>query len=118
MRRQCQGRHRGVNLEGGPDRALRLVAVRDGCTEHRHHGVADMLVDRPPAAFDDVVDGFEVTPEHPMDVLGIERLRQPGEAAEVREEHRNRTALAFAVLHGSDVGRSRPAAERRSNSRK
>ena len=107
-------RHRGMNLKRSPDRALRLVAVRDRRAEHCHHRVADVLVDCPAAAFDDVVYGLEVTPEHSMYFLGIERLRQTGEAAEIREEHRDRAALSFAALRSNSRVRRRPAAKRRS----
>jgi len=46
--------------------------------------------------------------------LGIERLRQTGEAAEIREEHRDRAALSFAASRGNSRVRRRPGSERRS----
>ena len=39
-------RHGGVNVDGGAERALDVVAMRDRRAENAHHRVAEMLVDR------------------------------------------------------------------------
>src|SRR4051794_7788386 len=40
-------------VEAGPDRALRVVLVRDRYAPHRHHGVADELLDDAAITLDD-----------------------------------------------------------------
>ena len=47
-------------VEGGPDRALRVVLVGDRRAPGGHHGVADELLDRAAVAADDVAGELEV----------------------------------------------------------
>ena len=58
----------------GPHCSLGIVFVRDGCTEHRHHRVADELLNGPS-------EPLELTPD--AGVVGLEdgRERPPGRAA-------------------------------------
>ena len=58
------------------DRALGVVLVRDRRTEHRHHRVADVFVDRALVPLDLPRERTEVRAEDPAQLLGVELLRQ------------------------------------------
>ncbi len=114
-RRRADVGHRTNDRVGRADCACRIVAMRDGRAEDRHHRVADVLVDATAEALDDRVDRAEESLEHPMDVLGVLRLRQPCEAAQVGEQHGDGSALGLRgfgsrVHRGRRRDRERPAA--------
>ena len=54
-----QNGERRVNVDGGAECALDIVAVSDGRAENAHHGIADMLVDRAAPARDHGVGELE-----------------------------------------------------------
>ena len=62
--------HRGLHREAGADGALGVVLVGDGRAEHRHHVVADVLVDRAAVAHDLLAE----PPQRPVDER-LHRLR-------------------------------------------
>jgi hypothetical protein len=68
--------------------------VRHGHAEHRHHRVADELLDGTPMAFDHGTDAVEVGGLHPSRGLGIEPLREGGGSDQVAEEGRDHLPLA------------------------
>ena len=71
--------------QGGAHGALRVVAVRDGSTEHGHDTIANVLVDGPAVAVDGAIDRFKECAKQAMDLFRIEFARQPREAGEVGE---------------------------------
>ena len=62
------------DIEGRGDRTLAVVAMGDRCTEERHHGIADMLVDAAAVSRDDPVGPGIESLDQMAQVLGI----QPG----------------------------------------
>ena len=86
-------RDRGDQLDRRADRPLGVVLAGDRRTPHRHHGVADELLDRPAVAVDDRAAGLEVPSEELLDLLGIAVLRERREADEVGEQDRHEPAL-------------------------
>ena len=89
-----QRRHRLVDRDGDTQRALHVVAMRDGRAEHRHHRVADVLVDAAPGALDDRVGELEEARQQPMRILRVEAPRKARVAGKVGEEDRDLAPLA------------------------
>ncbi len=71
------------------DGALGIVLVRDGRAEHRHHRVADELLDGAAALLELRSQPLVVRPQDRLDVLRIERLGARREADEIGEENRD-----------------------------
>ena len=94
-----------ANGERGADGSLRIVLVRDGCAEQRHHRVADELLDRAAVALELRANTLVVGPEDRLHVLRVHRLRLRREADEVAED--NRDDLALSACHGERVRRGR-----------
>ena len=107
--------HADVGAEGGygfdqlqarPDRALRVVLVRDGHAPDRHHRVADELLDRAAVALDDQAGFLEVAGEQLSDLLGVAALGQGGEPDEVTEDDGGEPSLGHRERgFGPGVGR-------------
>jgi hypothetical protein len=72
---------------------LRVVLVRGGRAEERHHRVADELLDGTAEPLELTAQVRVVGPEESTDVFGIELLGAGGEADEVREEDGHDLAL-------------------------
>ena len=72
-----------------------LGVVLVGCrrAEHRHDGVADVLLDRPAEALEDRAQRLVVGGERPAHLLDVEQLAPAREADEVGEEHQHHLAL-------------------------
>ncbi len=51
--------HHVMNVQRGPKRPFRIVRVGYRCAEHRHHRIADMLVDSTAITANHVVDDGE-----------------------------------------------------------
>ena len=64
-----------VDVQGGARGAHRIVVMRTGRTEKRHHSVTDVLVDRTAIADDNAVDERRVAAHQLADLFRIERLR-------------------------------------------
>ena len=65
-------------------------------SKDRHHVVADVLIDHPTVTLDNAIHDLEIAVEERMGLLGVEFIRQPGEAREIGEQDRD---LA-AITHG------------------
>ena len=81
------------HLDRCPAGAKRVVLVQHGHAEHRHHRVADELLDRAAVRLDDSLHPLEVPREQRPQRLRIRRLAQCGRAGHVAEEHRHRLSL-------------------------
>jgi hypothetical protein len=88
-------RHRLADGEGGANTPFCVITVRDRCAEHRHHAVADMLVDAATVLDDEVIHAGEKVFEQGVHFLGVERLAQPRVADEVGEQHCHLAPLGF-----------------------
>lgn len=77
---------RGLDLEAGAHRPVRVEAVGVPSAEERHHGVADVLLHHPLPAVQHAGDGVEVGPLQRSDVLRVEPVHQGRGADDVREE--------------------------------
>jgi hypothetical protein len=78
---------RGAHLRGGARRAQRIVLVRDGDPEHRHHRVADELLDPAAVALDDRAQVVEVALHSRAQRLWVCRLAECRRAHEIGEHH-------------------------------
>ena len=83
------------DAERGVHRPPRVVLVGDGRAEQRHDAVAEELVDRALVAVHLGQHELEGPAHQPVDLLGVEALRQRREARDVHEEHRHLLALAL-----------------------
>ncbi len=93
-------------LEGGPDRPLGVVFVRDRCPPHGHDRVADELLDDPAVALDDRSRHIEVGAQERPDVLRVTLLGHRGEADQIEEQDRDETPLrATRRLVDGSLGR-------------
>ena len=96
----AQARHGVDQVERGPDRAFRVVLVGNGCSPHRHHGIADELLDRPAISLDERPGDLEVCGEELADLLGVPGLGQRSEPHQIRKQDRDEATLR----HGFDRG--------------
>ena len=104
----AQLRQRVAHLHRRPARPQRVVLVRRGDPEHRHHRVADELLHRPAVRLDDRLHPLEVARQQRPQRLRIGRLPERRRAGDVAEQHRHRLA---------DLARSRRRRERRATRR-
>ena len=104
--------HRALHPQAGAHRALRVIAVRDGSAEDRHHVVADELVDISAVLEDLLAEASQNPLELALDRLRVEPLRDRRVAGEIREQDASRcgahraSATARATL-GSSAERRR-----------
>ena len=110
----AQARHGVDQVERGPDRAFRVVLVGNGCSPHRHHGIADELLDlaREPPRLTDVVEASRLELVQEPESLLRERKRTGSEGSMPRDLSRAREQRgpAGGLTHGE--GRPAFAAER------
>jgi hypothetical protein len=90
-------RNRLVNIEGRSGGAQGIVVVGSRGAKKRHHGVADVLVDRAAIAIDDAVDQRRETVDQLMNLLGVQRAGKRRESGEIREQDRDLTSLAVRL---------------------
>jgi hypothetical protein len=76
-----------------PNRSLCVILVRDRRAPHRHHRVADELLDRSSVPGDDLLRHTEILSQLFADSLGVARLGDRREANEVREQHRHQLSF-------------------------
>ena len=81
------------------DGALRVVLVRDGRAEDRHHRVADELLDGAAVALELLAHVRVVAAELGRDVLGVELLGPRREADQVGEQDGDDLALSPSRRH-------------------
>jgi hypothetical protein len=79
--------HRLPHLPGRTHRAQRVVLVRDGDAEDRHHRVADELLDRAAVPLEDRAEVGKVPTHARTKGLGVGGLAERGRSHEVAEEH-------------------------------
>ena len=92
----AHARHdRIMDGERGTNRPLRVVAMRDRRTEHRHDAVADVLVDGAAVALDHAVEGFEEAAGDLMQLFRVQPAGELGVAGQVGEQHRHLPPLAL-----------------------
>ena len=89
-----------MDVQCGASGAHRIVVMRTGRTEKRHHGVANVLVDRTPISEDNAVDEGSIAAHQLADLFRIERLRYCGEPAEIGKENRDLPALSCRLAIG------------------
>ena len=94
---RCQGdanSGQGVaDREGGADRALGIVLVRHRRTEHGHHCVADVLLERAAVALELLAHSCDLRTDGRAHVFGIALVRAGRGVHDVREEHGDDLAL-------------------------
>ena len=99
-------RHRPLDRIGRGDGAQGIVLVGDRRAEHRHGGVADVLVDRAAVLDDQFVGAREEAVDDAAHLLGAKRARQFGEAAEVGEQHSDLPPLGLARVRLLRLGQA------------
>jgi hypothetical protein len=75
------------DLECRPHGSLGVVLVGDRRAPHRHHGVADELLDAAAVALHGVGGRIEIVREHRPYVLGVAAFGERREPDEVDEQH-------------------------------
>ena len=73
-----EGRHHVDQVQRRPDRSFGIILVALDRAPHRHHRVADELVDGSSKALDDVARSIEVGGEQVAHLLRVTRLRERG----------------------------------------
>ena len=91
-----------AHRDGHPQGALGRPVHRQGIVEEDHHAVAGEPLQRALVLEDQPAHGGVVLAEDPHDLLGLGRLREGGEPAEVEEDDRDLAAM------GLQGGRRRP----------
>jgi len=86
--------------------------VRERRPEHRHHRVADELLNRSTVPLELGTDPRVVGAEQRLDVLGVELLRTGREADEVTEQTRDHLALRACLIRRGGNGRTAERTER------
>jgi len=76
-----------MDVQCGTSGAHRIIVMRTGRTEKRHHSVTNVLVDRTPISDNNVVDDGSIAAYQLADLFRIERSRYCGESAEIGEEY-------------------------------
>jgi hypothetical protein len=73
--------------------------VGEGQAEHRHHGVADELLDSPAVQLDDALHPLEVAGQHGAQRLRVHRLAERRRAGDIAEDDRDRLPDAGSRIH-------------------
>jgi hypothetical protein len=92
-RLQSQLRQCFTHLERRTHRPQRIVFMRYGNPEDRHHRIADELVDGTAVRFDDRFHPFEEVCEQRARRLGVDRLSECRRTDDIAEHHRHDLAL-------------------------
>ncbi len=90
----AQRLHGAVDVEGGADRAQRVVTMGDRGAEQRHHRIPHVLVDGAPVVLDGPVGDGEEARHQGMQLLGVEGGRELGKAGDVGEQDGDLAAFA------------------------
>jgi hypothetical protein len=98
----------GVHVERRQQRALRVVLVRHRRAVDDEEGVAGELLDEAAVALGDPGEPRDQRADHLVQRLGVERVCQRRESADVREQRRDEPQLLGAQRLGT---RAAPAAE-------
>ena len=84
--RRTQRADRVHELQRRTDATLGVVLVGDRRAPHRHHRVADELLDGPAVSVDHVAGQLEVAGQQLADRLGVAALRERGEPDQIGEQ--------------------------------
>ena len=95
-----------MDVQCGTSGAHRIIVMRTGRTEKRHHSVTNVLVDRTPISDDNAVDEGGIAAYQLADLFRIERSRYCGESAEIGEEYGDLPALPCRRAIGMTFGLS------------
>jgi hypothetical protein len=95
-----QGLERPPHAVRGPNRSERVVLVELRDPEHRHHGIADELLDRPAVPFDHRGHLLEVTAHDAAQRFGVETITQGRRPRHVGEHDRDDLAYLRRGLAG------------------
>ena len=98
-----------MDVQCGTSGAHRIVVMRTGRTEKRHHSVTNVLVDRTPISDDNAVDEGGIAAYQLADLFRIERSRYCGESTEISEEYGDLPALPCRRAIGMSSGSARPS---------
>ena len=79
------------------ERAPRMVRIRLGRAEYRHHRIPDVLVDHAAAIQDRLAYLGKIRIEHFHHLVGVELLGDGGEIADIGKQHRHMAFLAGEV---------------------
>ena len=82
----AEGADRVDHLEARPNSTLRVILVRDRCPPHRHHRIADELLDRPAVARDRLAGGLEIPALQGTHLLGVAPVGEAREPDQIGEE--------------------------------
>src|ERR1700730_15461966 len=82
-----------MDVQCGASSADRIVVMRTGGPEKRHHSVTNVLVDRTAISDDNAVDAGGIAANQLADLFRIERSRYCGEATEISEKYGDLPAL-------------------------
>ena len=85
------------HVERGFQGARGVVLVRDRCAEHRHHGVADELLDEAVEARDRLSEALEQRVLERAHVLGVEPFGDRRKAREIGEHDRHLATIGLAI---------------------
>ena len=96
--------HRGLHRQAGADGTLGVVLVGDRRTEHRHHVVADVLVDGAAVADDLLPEPAQRPVDDRLHGLGVHALGDRRVAEQVGEQHRRLAALLRQTAGGRAPG--------------
>ena len=102
---RVRGVHGGdgmLDRERRSDRALGVILVRHRCTEDRHDGIPDELLDGATVAFEHCPQLYVVRIEHAAHGFGIELFSLGGETDEIGKQDRDDLALFEARSRGSE----------------
>ena len=97
-------------------RAQRIVLVGDRDAEDRHHGVADVVLDRAAVALDDIAHADEPALHRPAQRLGIHALSERRRSDDVGEDDGDDLAALAGDTrrrHRRPTGRAEPGSLRR-----
>ena len=79
--------------DGHPDGSLGRLRHRDGVVEEDHHAVPGEALERALVIEDQLAHDGVVLVKDPHDLLGLGRLREGREAAEIQEDDRDFPAM-------------------------
>jgi hypothetical protein len=84
---------RVMDVQCGASGPHRIVIMRTGCAEERHHGVTNVLVDRTAISHNDSIDEGGKAGHQFADLFRIQRSRHCRESTEISEQYGDLSAL-------------------------
>jgi len=90
-----------MHLERRVQGTLRVVFVRYRRAEHRHHRIADELLDERIEPLDNPAQGAEQVGLQGTHIFGIQFLRDRRESGQVRKQHGGQSTIGITCCDGS-----------------